>query len=179
MRARRGHNWGGGAFDPNSGYVFVFSQDIGSFGWMEDTPAGSPYPYQRRGPRPANFEVRIGGVSLPCQKPPWGRLTAVDASTGDVVWQEPIGITEQLPAGRQNTGRPGRAAAIVTGGGVLFVAATDDNRLRALDTTTGQELWVGRLDQRGNANPMTYLGADGQQYVAVAATDAVVAYRLP
>ncbi len=116
---------------------------------------------------------------MPCQKPPWGRLTAVDASTGDVVWQQPIGITEQLPAGRQNTGRPGRAAAIVTATGVLFIASTDDNRLRALDATTGQELWVTRLDQRGNANPMTYLGADGRQYVVIAATDAVVAYRLP
>ena len=116
---------------------------------------------------------------MPCQKPPWGRLTAVDASTGDVVWQQTIGITEQLPANRQNTGRPGRAAAIVTGGGVLFVASTDDNRLRALDATTGRELWVSMLDRRGNANPMTYLGADGRQYVVVVATDAVVAYHLP
>ena len=174
-----GHNWGGGAFDPNSGYVFVFSQDIGSLGWMEDAPEGAPLPYRRRGPRPANFEVRIGGASLPCQKPPWGQLTAIDASTGEVVWQQPIGITEQLPAGRQNTGRPGRAAAIVTGGGLVFIASTDDNRLRALDATTGEELWEARLDQRGNANPMTYLGADGKQYVVIAATDAVVAYQLP
>ena len=59
------------------------------------------------------------------------------------------------------------------------VASTDDNRLRALDATTGRELWVARLDQRGNANPMTYLGADGKQYVVIAATDAVVAYQLP
>ena len=174
-----GHNWGGGAFDPNSGYVFVFSQDLGSLGWMEDAPEGSLLPYQRGGPRPSNFDVRIGDARLPCQKPPWGRLTAVDASTGDVVWQESIGITEQLPADRQNTGRPGRAAAIVTGGGVLFLASTDDNRLRALDATTGRELWVSRMDRRGNANPMTYLGADGRQYVVVVATDAVLAYQLP
>ena len=146
---------------------------------MEDAPEGSPLPYRRRGPRPANFEVRIGGASLPCQEPPWGQLTAVDASTGNVVWQQPIGITEQLPAGRQNTGRPGRAAAIVTGGGLVFIASTDDNRLRALDAATGQELWVSTMDQRGNANPMTYLGADGKQYVVIAATDAVVAYQLP
>ena len=174
-----GHNWGGGAFDPNSGYVFVFSQDLGSLGWMEDAPEGSLLPYQRGGPRPSNFDVRIGDARLPCQKPPWGRLTAVDASTGDVVWQQSISITEQLPADQQNTGRPGRAAAIVTGGGVLFVASTDDNRLRALEATTGRELWVSRMDRRGNANPMTYLGADGRQYVVVVATDAVLAYQLP
>ena len=174
-----GHNWGGGAFDPNSGYVFVFSQDLGSLGWMEDAPEGSLLPYQRGRPRPSNFNVQIGDARLPCQKPPWGRLTAVDASSGDVVWQQSIGITEQLPADRQNTGRPGRAAAIVTGGGVLFVASTDDNRLRALEATTGRELWVSRMDRTGNANPMTYLGADGRQYVVVVATDAVLAYQLP
>lgn len=174
-----GHNWGGAAFDPNSGYIFVFSQDIGALGWMEDAPEGSLLPYQRRGPRPSTFDVRIGDSRLPCQKPPWGRMTAVDASTGDVVWEQPVGITAELPAGRQNTGRPGRAAAIVTASGLLFVASTDDNRLRALDVQTGRELWATTLDRRGNANPMTYLGADAHQYVVVAATDAVVAYGLP
>jgi quinoprotein glucose dehydrogenase len=174
-----GPNWGGAAFDPNSGYVFVFSQDIGTFGWMEEAPDGAPLPYERRAPRPASFDVQIGDLRLPCQKPPWGRMTAVDASTGDVVWQQPVGITDELPADRQNTGRPGRAAAIVTASGLLFVASTDDNRFRALDVTTGRELWVGRLERRGNADPMTYLGADGRQYLALAATDAVLAYRLP
>ena len=95
------------------------------------------------------------------------------------MWQQPVGITAELAADRQNTGRPGRAAAIVTASGLLFVASTDDNRFRALDVNTGRELWVGRLERRGNADPMTYLGADGRQYLALAATDAVLAYRLP
>jgi quinoprotein glucose dehydrogenase len=174
-----GPNWGGASFDPNSGYVFVFSQDIGAFGWMEEAEPGAPTPYRRRAPRPSSFDVRMGDARWPCQKPPWGRLTAVDASTGDIVWQRPLGITEQLPQDRQNTGRPGRAAAIVTASGLLFVASTDDNRLRALEAATGRELWATELDRRGNANPMTYLGVDGRQYVVVVATDAVVAYRLP
>ncbi len=174
-----GPNWGGASFDPNSGYVFVFSQDIGTFGWMEEAEPGSALPYRRGGPRPAGFDVRMGDARWPCQKPPWGRLSAVDAATGDVVWQQPVGITEGLPPDRQNTGRPGRAAAIVTASGLLFIAATDDSRFRALDATTGRELWVTTLDRRGNANPMTYQGSDGNQYVAIAATDQVVAYRLP
>jgi glucose dehydrogenase len=173
-----GPNWGGVAFDPNSGYVFVFSQDIGSLGWVEDADEGASLPYRRSGPRPSSFDVQIGDARWPCQKPPWGQMTAVDGSTGDIVWQRPVGITEGLPADRQNTGRPGRAAAIVTATGLLFVAGTDDNRLRALDTTTGRELWMSTLNWRGNANPMTYLGADGNQYVALAATEVVVAYRL-
>ncbi|MFP6827161.1 MAG: pyrroloquinoline quinone-dependent dehydrogenase [Pseudohongiellaceae bacterium] len=173
-----GPNWGGAAFDPNSGYIFVFSQDLGSFGWMEDAENGSEFPYVRRGLRPGNFDVRIGDLRLPCQKPPWGKLTAIDSVSGDVVWQQAVGLSENLPPDRQHTGRPGRAAALVTAGEVLFIAATDDNRLRALATATGEELWVVKLPRRGNANPMTYMGADNKQYLLVSATDSVVAYHL-
>lgn len=173
-----GPNWGGAAFDPNSGYIFVFSQDLGTFGWMEDAENGSEFPYVRRGLRPGNFDVRIGDLRLPCQKPPWGKLTAIDSVSGDVVWQQAVGLSENLPPGRQHTGRPGRAAALVTAGEVLFIAATDDNRLRALSTATGEELWVVKLPRRGNANPMTYMGADNKQYLLVSATDSVVAYHL-
>ena len=174
-----GANWGGAAFDPNSGYVFVVTQDVGALGWVSKASADSPVPYDKSGPRPASFDVPISGARWPCQKPPWGRLTAVDASTGEIAWQRPLGITEQLPASRQNTGRPGRAGAIVTAGGLVFVASTDDSRFRALEATTGRELWVSRLERMGNADPITYLGANGKQYVAVVATDTMVAYELP
>lgn len=174
-----GPNWGGAAYDPATGYVIVLSQDVGSFGWMQDDPDGQPQPYARTGPRPANFDVAMGDARWPCQKPPWGRLTAVDATTGAVAWERPIGVTDGLPAERQNTGRPGRAAAIVTGGGLLFVASTDDDRFRALDAATGNELWLDRLERMGNANPLTYQGTDGRQYVGIVATDVLLAYRLP
>ena len=174
-----GPNWGGVAFDPSSGHLFIFSQDLGSFGWLEDGDDDSPVPYRQAGPRPNTFDVELGGGRLPCQKPPWGRLMAIDASTGNVAWERPLGITEQLPDDKQNTGRPGRAGVIVTASGLLFVAATDDNRFRAVEAATGQELWVDRLEQRGNANPMTYQGRDGRQYVVITATDTVAAYGLP
>ncbi len=174
-----GPNWGGAAFDPSSGYVFVVAQDLGLLGWMEAAPDGSTVPYVKRAPRPSSFTVRIGDTTLPCQKPPWGRLAAVDASTGDIAWQSTLGVTDTLPAGKQDTGRPIRAAAIVTGGGLLFVAGTDDSRFRAFEAATGREVWVGRLAQPGNANPITYLGGDGKQYVAIVATDTVVAFGLP
>jgi quinoprotein glucose dehydrogenase len=174
-----GPNWGGAAYDPNTGTVIVLSQDIGSFGWMQDDPDGEPQPYARAGPRPASFDVDMGGQRWPCQKPPWGRLTAVDVSSARVVWERPIGITEGLTGLKQNTGRPGRAGVITTAGGLLFVASTDDARFRALDSTTGTELWGDRLERVGNANPMTYLGTDGRQYVAIVATDVLLAYRRP
>ena len=175
-----GPNWGGVSFDPATGYAFVFSMDVGALGWMVDAADdGAPSPYEKQTPRPASFEVSLDGVRMPCQKPPWGQLTAVDVATGDIAWRETVGVTDTLPAGKQNTGRPGRAATIVTASGLLFIAATDDNRLRALDAATGRELWADRLDERGNADPMTYLGADGRQYVVIAATDTLVAYALP
>jgi quinoprotein glucose dehydrogenase len=179
-----GANWGGVAWDPATGYAFVVSQDEGSLGWVEKTREGSPVSYDRttldgagagRGP----FSVRIGGAVWPCQKPPWGRLTAVNTATGEFAWQIPLGITEGLPEAKQNTGRPARAGAIVTGGGVLFVGSTDDNRFRAIDAKTGKQLWVTKLDHRANASPMTFQGANGKQYVAIVASDTLSVFALP
>jgi quinoprotein glucose dehydrogenase len=174
-----GANWGGTAFDPNTRFIFVATQDVGALGSMEKAREGSPVPYEKTTPGRSTFDVRMGDTNWPCQKPPWGRLTAVNASTGEFAWQIPLGITDQLPAGKQNTGRPVLAGPIVTAGGVLFIASTDDNRFRALDARTGKELWVTRLERRGNADPMTYRGRNGKQYVAVVATETVMVYALP
>jgi glucose dehydrogenase len=177
-----GANWGGTAFDPGSGYIFVFTQDVGALGWIEKAKEGSrggPYDKVTAPVGRGTFDVRIGGTSLPCQKPPWGRLIAVNAATGDFAWQVTLGITEQLLPGKQHTGRPGVAGPIVTAGGVVFVASTDDNRFRALDAKTGKELWITKLERRGNANPMTYQGKNGKQYVGIVATDTLAVYALP
>ena len=71
------------------------------------------------------------------------------------------------------------AGPIVTAGNVLFIASTDDNRFRALDLRTGKQLWVTKLARRGNADPITYQGRNGKQYVAVVATDMIAVYALP
>ncbi|HYR90929.1 MAG TPA: PQQ-binding-like beta-propeller repeat protein [Terriglobia bacterium] len=174
-----GANWGGTAFDPGSRFIFVATQDVGALGSIEKAREGSPFQYEKTTPGQSTFDVRMGEGSWPCQKPPWGRLTAINSSTGDIAWQTPLGITDQLPEGKQNTGRPVLAGPIVTAGGVLFIASTDDNRFRALDAKTGKQLWITRLARRGNADPITYRGRNGKQYVAVVATDAVVAFTLP
>jgi quinoprotein glucose dehydrogenase len=174
-----GANWGGTAYDPGSRRLLVATQDVGALGSMEPAKEGAPVPYVKTTPGRATFDVPMGGQSWPCQKPPWGRLTAVDVTTGDIAWQVPLGVTDDLPAGKQNTGRPLLAGAIVTAGGLAFIASTDDNRFRALDAKTGRELWVTRLDRRGNADPMTYLGGNGKQYVAIVATDTLAVYAVP
>ncbi len=180
-----GANWGGTAADPALGYVFVNTMNEGSFGWLEPV-AEKPGAYVRNSifGRLARFwwntaEPGSGGNALnggerawPCNKPPWARLVAVDVSKGEIAWQVPLGITEELPAGRQRTGRLGTGGPITTAGGLVFIGATNDRRFRAFDSRTGEELWVTRLPMSAFAVPITYAGRDGKQYVAVVAAAA-------
>jgi quinoprotein glucose dehydrogenase len=184
-----GTNWGGPAGDPTTGYIFAFTQDASLVGWIEkkregvgsygNGTAGTTQPYDRAsvgGPGPyAGFTAN----GMPCQKPPWGRLTAVNANTGELAWQITLGVSDNLPAEKQNTGRGGAAGPIVTAGGLVFIGATSDSRFRAIDAKTGKELWVTRLNANGGANPMTYQGKSGKQYVAQSAGGTVNVFALP
>ena len=193
-----GVNWGGAAADPTTGYVYVNAHDTSLVGWIEarrpglnygNGVAGTRTPYDRgsvNGAGPyftfsAPYKDSTGRTlaNLPCQRPPWGRLVAVDANTGDVAWETPLGLTEALPEGKQLTGNSGSAGPTVTAGGLVFVGATSDRRFRAFDSKTGKELWSTRLDAQVNANPMTYRGRNGKQFVAVVATDSLVVFGLP
>ena len=118
-------------------------------------------------------------MSLACQRPPWAKLIAVNANTGEIAWQTTLGLTEQLPEGKQNTGNSGSAGPTVTAGGLVFIGATNDRRFRAFDSKTGKELWVARLAANGNANPISYQGRNGKRYVAIVAGNQLVAFALP
>ncbi|MGH7541316.1 MAG: PQQ-binding-like beta-propeller repeat protein, partial [Gemmatimonadota bacterium] len=93
------------------------------------------------------------------------------------------------PGAPEGSGSAIAGGPIVTAGGLLFIGATPDQRLRALDAATGDELWSAALPAAAMATPMTYRGADGRQYVVVAAGghgkrglppgDYVVAFALP
>ena len=88
--------------------------------------------------------------------------------TGEIAWTVPLGITEELPEAKQHTGRSGAfAGPIATGGGLVFIGATADNRFRAFDSKTGKELWSTKLDYTATAVPITYQGKNGKQYVAI------------
>ncbi|MBZ5580455.1 MAG: pyrroloquinoline quinone-dependent dehydrogenase [Acidobacteriia bacterium] len=178
-----GVNWGGTASDPNLGYVFEFTNEYGSIGWIEKQKEGSRVPYQEASILGNPFNSKfwehkvdargrtLGAQSWPCQKPPWGRLTAVNAATGDFAWQIPLGVTDELPEGKKNTGRIGFGGPIVTAGGLVFIGATNDKRFRAIDSRTGKQLWETKLEYSAIAVPMTYQGKNGKQYVAIVAGD--------
>jgi len=193
-----GVNWGGAATDPTDGYVFVQSHDVSLMGWIEKRKPGLVYGrgnegstqiYDRGsvdGPGPyfsfsATVKDANGKVlgNWPCQKPPWAQLIAVNANTGEIAWKSVLGINEGLPEGKQNTGGAGSAGPIATAGGLIFIGATTDNRFRAFDSKTGKELWVTKIGKTANADPMTYQGKDGKQYVAIVAVDSVFVFALP
>ena len=164
-----GMDWGGTAVDPNLGYVFVNTNDAGSIGWIEKRPEGSPSQYDKNSASGPGFLPRFDYKFMPCQKPPWGRLTAVNAVTGEFAWQVPLGISDELPEGKRNTGRMNMGGPIVTAGGLVFIGATGDQRFRAFDSRNGRELWVANLEFSAHSVPITYEGKDGKQYVAIIA----------
>jgi glucose dehydrogenase len=192
--ANGGVGWGGVAVDPKSGYVFLQTHDEPLTGWMEKREEGGRYesvklPYDRPVPGSitgtSGFSAPIrdaGGkmVDVPCFKPPWSRILAVNALTGEVAWRTTLGLNLALPEGsRQNAGGAGSAGPIVTAGGLVFIGATYDARFRAFEITSGKELWAGRLERMGEAVPITYQGKNGKQYVAITASDTVVGFALP
>ena len=124
-----------------------------------------------------------------CTPPPWGELTAVDVNAGAVKWRVPLGYYPQL--GARAAGAPGSVnlgGALLTAGGLVFIAGTFDQQLRALDIETGKELWSAPLPAGAHALPMTYVAA-GRQYVVIVAGghdklhtamgDYVLGYTLP
>ena len=124
----------------------------------------------------------------PAIKPPWGTLNAIDLNTGEYRWRVTLGEWPELkakgvpPTGTENYGGP-----VVTAGGIVLIAASRDEHLRAFDRKTGKELWKAKLPAAGYATPATY-SVNGRQYVVIAcgggkigtkSGDAYVAFALP
>ena len=127
---------------------------------------------------------------LPCGPTPWGELVAVNMDTGDIAYRKTLGVSDMLPQGMQDTGRPSSGGVVLTASGLTFVGATDDFRFRAFATATGQKLWEVKMPSSIETTPVTYQGADGRQFVTVVSTgggltgsevtnDEIIAFALP
>jgi len=130
---------------------------------------------------------------MPCNAPPWGTLAAVEARTGRLRWQVPLGTIRDLapiplPI---RLGTPTLGGPMTTASGLTFIGSTLGSTLHAFDTETGRELWQARLPAPAPATPMTYRARQGgRQYLVIAAgghgkasnpklSDAVIAFALP
>jgi quinoprotein glucose dehydrogenase len=120
-------------------------------------------------------------------QPPWGTLTAIDMNTGKIKWQSVLGEFDELTAkGFEPTGTENYGGPVTTAGGLVFIAATKDEKIRAFDKDTGKVLWEAKLPAAGHATPAVY-EVKGKQYVVIAcgggkgtkSGDAYVAFALP
>ncbi len=170
-----GANWGGGAFDPETGMLYLKTVGMAQVFRIQkrdpDAPTNRPgevdAEYVNRG-APAFF-----GDGLPLIKPPYAHLVAIDLNKGTIAWREPFGdlpnVREQLETlgvkAPDRLGAQGPAGLVATRGGLLFVGG-GDRAFHAVDKTTGRELWSSpTLETTGT--PMTY-EAGGRQFVVVA-----------
>ena len=200
--ASGGANWGGAAADPRRQILFINSSRVASvirlvprqgkgngsvkLSATDDVSpmAGTPYEVKR--------EWLLSPFGAPCTPPPWGGLTAIDLRTGRSLWDVSLGtinskVSVPLPFDL-NYGTPNIGGPVATGGGVLFIAATMDGFLRAIDMANGRELWRGKLPGGSQTTPMTYAWG-GRQYVVIASgqhmwfqtprSDKILAYALP
>jgi len=141
-------------------------------------------------------EFFIGGFQFltdpdgyPGSKPPWGTLDCLDLNTGRILWQVPLGEYEELKRqGLPRTGTENFGGPTVTAGGLVFCAGTRDEKIRAFDKDSGDELWSAKLPWGGYAPPTVYQ-VNGREFIVIAATgggklgtatgDAYVAFALP
>ena len=194
-----GGNWGGAAIDPATGVLIVKTQNLPSITRLvpadidEVRPEGPPTEFLKKPlngtPYRLDGEFFVSPLGVPCTKPPWGELVALDLAKGDHRWRKPLG-RYPLAVGRApaSWGSPNVGGPIVTAGGLVFIGAGMDTVFRALDLRTGDLLWEDSdLPAPAMAVPATY-ETGGRQYVVVAAggnalaetkqSDAVIAYRL-
>ena len=173
-----GANWGGGAFDPESGMLYLkTAQSLGVFAIRKFDPT-EQLP-GREGEVDADYIQRslppVFMNGLPLNKPPYAHLVSIDLNKGDIRWRVPFGDMAELRnhpalAGLPLPGRlgaPGPAGAIVTRGGLVFMGS-GDTALYAFDKVSGREIWSAPLTEAAQATPMTYRSASGRQLVVIA-----------
>jgi len=193
------NNWGGAAVDDAQDILYVNSMRVVQVIQLipreeyEEVDGGSGNEegyYPQDG---APYGIRLTewrtGLGLPCWEPPYGTFSAYDLRTGERLYEVPFGMSQQWGFyGLRAWGSPTLGGPVVTAGGVVFIGASMDARVRALDATTGRELWSDLVEAPAVAIPAVYTH-EGVDYVVFVAggnsilkpevSDQVVAYRLP
>lgn len=136
----------------------------------------------------SGYDQFLDEQGYPAVKPPWGTLSAIDMNKGEILWQKALGEFPELTAkGIPPTGTQNFGGSLVTAGGLVFIGASADEKIRAFDKGTGEILWEYKLPYGGYATPATY-EVDHEQYVVIAAGgggkvgtksgDAYIAFKL-
>lgn len=193
-----GTEWGGGAVDPSTGTYVVNSSSVVQIyrlikraAYDKESNNGKKPGYYAQAGAPYGFHIQtfLNPLGMPCWKPPYGTLASYDLNTGKLLWKEPFGEVQKwgfyMP---ESWGSVTIGAPIVTKTGLIFIGASMDSRVRAIDLKTGKVLWQSLVDAPAVAMPVTY-EYKGKQYVVFVAggnailtprvSDQIVAYALP
>jgi quinoprotein glucose dehydrogenase len=160
-----GAQWMGASINNKSGIMYLTSNDIPAFIWLEKTNKENTY-YKYK----SNFKVIKDQRGYPASKPPWGKLTAINLNSGKIIWSIPFGEYEELTEkGIPITGTINYGGATATAGNLVFATGTIDKKIRAFDSTNGEELWNYKMDYSGSSPP-TIIEHNNEQYIIVVAT---------
>jgi quinoprotein glucose dehydrogenase len=160
-----GAQWMGASIDNNTGTMFVNSNNIPSFIWLEKTNnINSYYSYS------SGFSIIKDQFGYPGSTPPWGSLTSIDLNNGKINWQVPFGEYEELS--KQNipiTGTINYGGVTATDGNLVFATGTIDKKVRAFNSQNGTEVWSYKMDFSGSSPPTIFEFKD-EQYILVVST---------
>ncbi|MFD1911791.1 pyrroloquinoline quinone-dependent dehydrogenase [Halodurantibacterium flavum] len=193
-------NWGGVAVDPRSGILYVNASRIVQVirlipreEYDELAPEGGGneegFSPQEGSPYGIHLTDWSNWAGMPCWKPPFGTFSAIDLATGELLYEVPFGKAQFHGFyGLSSWGSPTLGGPVVTAGGVVFIGASMDARVRALDAATGEELWSDLVEAPAVSIPAVFTH-EGEDYVVFAVggnsilkpevSDQAVAYRLP
>ncbi len=198
-----GVEWGGGAIDPTTNTYVVNSSDVVQIYKLltradyqkinqdrsMDTKNANGYFAMLGAPYGFHIETFLNPMGMPCWNPPYGTLSSYDLNTGKLLWKEPFGEVQKwgfyMP---DSWGSVTIGAPVITRTGVIFIGASMDSRVRAIDLKTGKVLWKSLVDAPAVAMPAVY-DYKGKEYVVFAVggnsilepkvSDQLVAYALP
>ncbi len=192
-------NWGGVAVDPRSGILYVNASRIVQLirlipreEYNEINPEGGGneegYSPQRDSPYGIKLTNWSNWAGIPCWAPPFGTFSAIDLASGELLYEVPFGKAQfDGFYGLADWGSPTLGGPVVTAGGVVFIGASMDSRIRALDAATGEELWSDLVEAPAVSIPAVFTH-EGEDYVVFTAggnsilkpevSDQAVAYRL-
>jgi glucose dehydrogenase len=193
-----GSNWGSVSIDPQRGIMMAYAQHVANRTTLipRDTPEAarldatgpngrtlispSEASPQQGVPYAATNGAFVSFMGVPCQRPPYGTMTAIDLKTRTVLWEKPMGTTRNSgPFGTAiglplPMGVPVNGGTLVTQSGLSFYAGSQDGLIRAYNTETGDEVWTRELPVGSQATPMSYVSpASGKQFIVVTAGGAV------